>query len=98
MKLSLGVVLLEIGLWESWDQMQHIENAHRLGRDFLHKALIKQAEKRLAAKMGDRYRDVVLRCLNGQFGVSNDTRDDLKLQQAFRSGAVGVLERAVASV
>ncbi|KFY83509.1 hypothetical protein V498_08021 [Pseudogymnoascus sp. VKM F-4517 (FW-2822)] len=48
---ALGVVLLEIGLWESWDQMQHIENAHRLGRDFLHKALIKQAEKRLAAKI-----------------------------------------------
>ena len=39
------MVLLEIGLWESWDQMQHIENAHRMGRDFLQKALVKQAKK-----------------------------------------------------
>ena len=47
--------------------------------------LIRHAEKRLAAKMGGRYRDVVVKCLTGSFGVVDDTKEDLKLQQAFRS-------------
>lgn len=78
--------------------MQHIENAHRMGRNDLQKALIKHAERRLGSRIGERYKNLVLKCLKGQFGVVNDTRDDLRLQQAFRTDVVDVLEKAVASI
>ena len=44
--------------------------------------------------MGSKYRDIVLQCLNTEFSVIDDTKEDLKLQQAFRSQVVDVLERA----
>ena len=44
--------------------------------------------------MGGKLRDLLLRCLNSDFGVVEDTKDGLKLQQAFRSQVVAVLERA----
>jgi len=48
--------------------------------------------------MGERYKQVVLKCLSGDFGVVDDTKEDLKLQQAFRTQIVDVLERAAANV
>ena len=56
--------------------------------------LIQQSTRRLESKMGGKFRNVVLQCLNSDFGIMEDTREDLKLQQAFRSQVVGVLERA----
>lgn len=95
---ALGVVLLEIGLWESWDQLQHVSEAHLMGRNYLQRTLIKQAERRLGPKMGEKYKNLVVKCLNGQFGITNDTRDDLRLQQVFRTDVVDVLEKAAASI
>ena len=46
--------------------------------------LVKHAQRRLEPKVGRRYKDVVLKCLTGDFEVEDDTREDLKLQQAFR--------------
>jgi hypothetical protein len=46
--------------------------------------------------MGEKYRQLVLKCLSGEFGIVDDTKEDLKLQQAFREQAVDVLERACA--
>ena len=43
--------------------------------------------------MGDKYQRVVLTCLQGAFEVDNDTKEDLKLQQAFRAQVVDVLEK-----
>jgi hypothetical protein len=60
----------------------------------IRKHLIRHAEKRLGSKMGEKYQNVVLTCLEGGFDVANDTKDDLKLQQAFRSQVVDVLEKA----
>jgi hypothetical protein len=37
---------------------------------------------------------VVLKCLQGNFEVSDDTKEDLKLQQAFRAQVVDVLQKA----
>lgn len=48
--------------------------------------------------MGDRYKDVVVKCLKGDFHIQNDTKEDLKLQQAFRAQVVEVLQRAVENV
>lgn len=62
------------------------------------KHLIRHAEKRLGAKMGDKYQNVVLKCLRGNFEVTDDTKEDLKLQQAFRAQIVDVLQKAADSV
>ena len=59
---------------------------------------MQQAERRLESKVGEKYRDVVLKCLSGNFGVTDDSKDDLKLQQAFRSQVVDVLGRAAENV
>lgn len=56
--------------------------------------LIRQAEKHLESRMGAKYKTAVLKCLQNEFGVVNDTKDDLKLQQAFRSQVIDVLGRA----
>ena len=55
--------------------------------------LLKQAQRRLGDKMGEKYQQVVVTCLTGEFGVSDVTREDLRLQQAFRTQVVDVLER-----
>lgn len=48
--------------------------------------------------MGEKYKSVVLKCLQGNFGVIDDTKEDLKLQQAFRAQVVEVLQRAAENV
>jgi hypothetical protein len=52
--------------------------------------MIKYAERRLESRVGKKHRDVVLRCLSGDF--------DVKLQQAFRKQVVNVLELAADNV
>ncbi|KAF2202012.1 hypothetical protein GQ43DRAFT_471252 [Delitschia confertaspora ATCC 74209] len=95
---ALGVVLLEIGLWQRAITLE--KNHFKSARDpFVIRAqLIKQAQRRLGDKMGEKYQQVVLACLMGEFGVTNDTREDLKLQQAFRTQVVDVLERIAAYI
>jgi hypothetical protein len=90
---ALGIVLLEIGLWQRAITLE--KNHFKTARDpFVIRAqLTKQAQRRLGDKMGEKYQQVVLTCLAGDFGVVNDTREDLKLQQAFRTQVVDVLER-----
>lgn len=56
--------------------------------------LVRQAEKNLAPRMGEKYKGVVVKCLLNDFGVTHDVKSDLKLQQAFRSQVVDVLGRA----
>ncbi|KAH6623972.1 hypothetical protein F5144DRAFT_497790, partial [Chaetomium tenue] len=64
----------------------------------IQKYLVQHAEKRLGGKMGDRFRDIVLKCLKGQFDVDNDTKEDLKLQQAFRTQVVDVLQTSADNI
>lgn len=60
--------------------------------------LIKIAERKLASKVGSKYQTIVLTCLWGDFDVENDTKEDMKLQLAFRSQVVEVLEKMAASL
>jgi len=60
--------------------------------------LRKHAESRLGSRVGEKYKQVVLRCLSSQFDVVDDTREELKLQQAFRSHVVDVLEATAQNV
>lgn len=95
---ALGVVLLEIGLWEAAITLEKNQFKHARDPYVIQAQLQKQTARRLGARMGERYKQVVLKCLSGDFGVVDDTKEDLKLQQAFRTQVVDVLERAAANV
>lgn len=95
---ALGVVLLEIGLWEPAVKLEKnmFSNTRNLRAVQAH--LIKHAEKRLESRVGRKYKEAVLKCLTGQFGVEDDTKEDLKLQQAFQHQVVDVIEMAASYV
>ncbi|PGH11095.1 hypothetical protein AJ80_07283 [Polytolypa hystricis UAMH7299] len=95
---ALGVVLLEIGLWEPWDKLQKVENAWRKDAWSLQALLVQHAQRFLGRRMGEKYKSIVVKCLSGHFAVVDDTREDLKLQQTFRAEVVDVLERAMGSI
>jgi len=95
---ALGVVLLEIGLWEPALSLERNSFAHVKNPKAVRDQLRKHAEQRLGSRVGEKYKNIVLQCLEGQFDVSNDTKEDLKLQQAFRSQVVDVLEAAAENV
>lgn len=95
---ALGVVLLEIGLWRpvlslEKDSFKRVNDPRRI-----QEYLMKKAERSLPSQMGERYKDVVVRCLTGNFSIDDDNKEDLKLQQAFRVQVIEVLEKAAESV
>ncbi|XDG00623.1 hypothetical protein ABKA04_000238 [Annulohypoxylon sp. FPYF3050] len=91
---SLGVVLLEIGLWQQATSLEKSGFANVRDPQTIKKHLVRHAEKRLASKMGEKYQQVVLTCLQNSFDVKDDSKEDLKLQQAFRIQVINVLENA----
>ncbi|KAJ5668885.1 hypothetical protein N7462_009955 [Penicillium macrosclerotiorum] len=91
---ALGVVLLEIGLWEPAVKLERNMFAGASNPRAVREQLIKHAQRRLGHRVGKKYKEVVLKCLTGDFGVEDDTKEDLKLQQAFRHQVVDVIERA----
>ncbi|KAK2745079.1 hypothetical protein CKAH01_18296 [Colletotrichum kahawae] len=95
---ALGVVLLEIGLWQPVLTLERSGFSKVRDPHAIKKHLIKHAEKRLGAKMGDKYQKVVLKCLKGDFKIVDDTKEDLKLQQAFRANVVDLLQRSADSI
>ena len=97
---SLGVVLLEIGLWElavTQDHPNHRFIDMKDQNEIKHR-LIKVANNRLASGMGPNYTEIVVKCLTGDFGIKDDSKEDIKLQQAFRTQIVNVLDRALANI
>lgn len=91
-------MLLEIGLWEPAIKLQRNLFAHATDSTAVRAQLVKHAQRRLESRVGKRYKEVVLKCLNGDFGVEDDTREDMKLQQAFRHQVLDVIEQAANSV
>ncbi|KAL2871163.1 uncharacterized protein BJX67DRAFT_218534 [Aspergillus lucknowensis] len=95
---SLGVVLLEIGLWEPAIKLEKNLFAYATSGAAVRAQLIKHAQRRLEPRVGKRYKDVVLKCLTGDFGAEDDTRENMKLQQAFRHQVLDVIEQAANAV
>jgi len=97
-------VLLEIGLWEQAPTLGGNNFARIVARhpdtdiQLVTEAVLKQANRRLAHRCGERYRDVVVRCLTGNFGVVNDDTLQTKLQVAFREMAVFELKELANAV
>lgn len=86
------------GLWQPATSLEKHRFSNIRDPQLIKDKLVRQAEKRLGSKMGDRYKDIVLRCLEGKFDVVNDTKEDLKLQQTFRSKIVSVLQNAAENI
>jgi hypothetical protein len=97
---TTGIILLEIGVWESALIIGGTGIGDGRNPLKVKKWYLKQAERRLESKMGRKYKELVLRCLTGEFGIraGMDYQSELKLQQAFRREVVDVLERAVENV
>ena len=57
-------------------------------------ALLRQAERRLGHRCGEKFREVVVRCLKGEFGIvaERDDRLDSGLQGRFREYVLDKLE------
>lgn len=91
---ALGIVLLEIGLWEPAITLEKNMFKTASNSKAIQAQLVKHAQKRLQTRVGKKYKDIVVKCLTGDFGVTDDTRDDLNLQQAFRTQVVDVIEMA----
>ncbi len=97
---ALGVVLLEIGLWQRAITLSLDTNhGFRLCKhgETVQSQLREQAQARLGYTMGEKYQHIVLMCLEGRetaFSVAVDDRNNSKLLRAFREQVLDVLELA----
>lgn len=91
---SLGVVLFEIGHWQSVESMCSSYNLNYISEEEVQAFLKENCRRgrRLRARMGNVYASVVHRCLVGDFGVSKDSKDDGELIRAFWSSVVRELD------
>lgn len=64
--------------------MQKIEAAYNKDAWSLQALLILHAQRWLSRRMGDKYKDIVVKCLSGHFALADDSREELNLQKNFR--------------
>lgn len=79
-----GVLLMEIGLWRLFPAAVSQKTKQRMKTDEMRRTLIEIAEEaRLGFHMGKTYRDSTIKCLKGDFGLSEDERVGCGLEKAF---------------
>lgn len=99
---AFGVLLLEIGVKKTMiayfaKKIQELERRGELGEpEWFSKEMVKLAEKKLAETMGRRYRDAVLACLKGDFGIDRRDMSRSGLAMAFRDQVLVVLKAGMA--
>jgi hypothetical protein len=71
---SLGVILLELGLWQSAYDIVASKRETRLEVDSMHRALQRASNERLPHYAGEGFMRAVTTCINNQFGVTLDDR------------------------
>ncbi|KAH0565087.1 hypothetical protein GP486_001527 [Trichoglossum hirsutum] len=95
---ALGVMLLEIGLWQKCWQLDETGNGFQDATDprVVQRVFIEHAKARLGYTAGERYQKLTWLCLQGDaakaFGIENDDKVDTKLKQALREQVVEVLD------
>ncbi|KAF6802851.1 serine threonine protein kinase [Colletotrichum sojae] len=79
---SLGVVLLEIGLWQTAKQIHDDIVKYELGGDAkalqpqqIKEAFLQDAKERLARRMGTAYQEAAIACLDGDWDEFVGSRD-----------------------
>ncbi|KAF2470807.1 uncharacterized protein BDR25DRAFT_287024 [Lindgomyces ingoldianus] len=84
---ALGIVLLEIGLWEKAETMGNNNfQVVKQNSDAICKELLRQAERRLGYHCGGKFKEIVRRCITGDFDITTaaDDKLDTQLQSKFR--------------
>ncbi|KAL2054232.1 hypothetical protein ABVK25_005373 [Lepraria finkii] len=94
---SLGVVLLEIGLWQPASKFQDFQpSVGRLTPEHMRKILISNAKDRLHHYMGSEYQAAVVKCLNGEIRPDMDNvRDALQLAENFRTQVIDSIAKGI---
>lgn len=88
---SLGVVLLEIGLWEGAEHMISSLKPEQRIPEQVSKLLVRHANERLGHRCGDIFADAVIKCLTLDFGrdrgcAGTASLTELERQQRVRRG------------
>ena len=86
------LLTISTGLWEPALTPEKNSFANSNDPKAVRSQLKKLAKSRLPSRVGEKYKDIVVICFTGNFVVTNNTKEDLKLQQAFRSQVVNVLK------
>lgn len=92
---SLGVVLLEIGLWRPMKELFPPSKYVRVTPVEMKETLLKNARARLAHYMGTSYAQAVITCLTGEFQVNVDDESESRLTAAFSKMVINGLSRGV---
>lgn len=102
---SLGIILLEIGLWRPLKSMLSNKRFRLMRSAEIQNELMRMAQMRLGPRMGAVYRDTVLRCMNRSLDVDFDgsldetNARDQNVLEPFGEDVVEPLERlATASI
>ncbi|KAI1323143.1 kinase-like protein [Xylariaceae sp. FL0255] len=88
---SLGVVLLEISYWRSLDSLLSGSKYQQMGASEIQDQLISRCKTKLASKVGIAFRDVVLRCMEGDWqGANRDSNNLIAAEtSSYRTVALG---------
>lgn len=95
---SLGVLLMEIGLWNTVSnlfqrQIQQATHARKAPRiDLLQMAWADGLKEEVKSEMGDIYAEAVERCLMGTFGIEQDDINDTNLAVKFTNQVVEAIK------
>lgn len=89
---SLGVVLLEVGLWENAYDTSGVRKGKETTVDQMKDNLVKAATTRLAHYAGIDYQEAVLACLESNFGVQVDNEAGSNLARQFQEKVINKLE------
>ncbi|KAL8995892.1 MAG: hypothetical protein Q9169_004466 [Polycauliona sp. 2 TL-2023] len=95
---SLGVVLLETGVWEPIQNFDAKKGGKPLNERYKNSTtttsrLMRHATKRLGFHAGEKYQGLVLKCLKGDFGdLSGDDKIGTQLQRELGKGVDAALK------
>ncbi|KAI1360146.1 hypothetical protein F5Y08DRAFT_55348 [Xylaria arbuscula] len=90
---SLGVVLLEIGLWQTAISMLDARKQYQ-ARD-IQKVLRKSCSDRVAHYAGVSYQSAVATCLSSEFGVDADNKKGSHLGRAFELKVIEMIRKGI---
>ncbi|GAW19539.1 hypothetical protein ANO14919_090270 [Xylariales sp. No.14919] len=90
---SLGVVLLEIGLWQTAISMLDTRRQYQ-ARD-IQKLLERCCADRVAHYAGESYKSAVATCLSSDFGVDTDNEKGSHLARAFELRVVDMIRKGI---
>ncbi|KAF2232015.1 hypothetical protein EV356DRAFT_518054 [Viridothelium virens] len=92
---SLGVVLLELGLWQDANAIVMPKRGERLEVSTMQEKLQAAARDRLPHYAGVSYEKAVTACLSGQPAVEKDDRNESELAKTFKKLVIDELAQGV---